>query len=127
MIVARKVITNMCFRHTLLNGKNVVIVLGGRIGVTGYINQTEIFDIENETWTLGPSLPFGILGALVIQLDQGTFLLGGRALMGGADLLTNKVWEMDHMSLQWTERPDLELQKAVGRVDGFVYNKGFYE
>ena len=123
MTVARRSTTNMCFRHTLANGRNVVIVVGGRFGVTGYINQTEIFDIKLETWTLGPVFPHGIDGGIVVQMDQGTFMLGGRVLIGGLGLLTSKVWEMDHISLEWAERPDLELQKAVGRVDGFIYNQ----
>ena len=96
--------------------------MGGRIGVTGYVNQTEVFDIEHETWSPGPIFPYGIEAGMVVQLDQGTFLLGGRLLIGGAGLLTSKVWEMDQMSLVWAERPDLELQSAVGRVDGFIYN-----
>ena len=59
---------------------------------------------------------------MVVQLEQGTFLLGGRVLIGGSGLLTSKVWQMDQTSLEWAERPDLELQKSVGRVNGFIYN-----
>ena len=124
MTLRRKFIGNMCFRHTFSNGTSVVIVVGGLRGTTVFHRESEIFELEAGTWRPGPPLPYGVEGSLVTGLGGRYFLLGGRRLnSGGTPEFSTAVLEMDTETLEWRERPDLELGHSIKRVAGIVYNK----
>ena len=121
--VGRRFIAKMCFRHKLLDGGDVVIVIGGLIGPVEFLNSTEVYDVKAETWTLGPALPHPMEGSLVAKVDGGIFALGGRGMKDGRASNLGTVLEMDPWTLEWRVRPDLELSRLSARVDGILYNE----
>ena len=119
----RRFIGQMCIRHTTPTGREVVIVIGGLQGGSTFLNSTEIYDIEDETWSYGPDLPHGMEGSLVAKTNGGIFLLGGRGLVGGSIQFLRTVLEMDQATLEWSVRSDLELPAVSARAAGITYNE----
>ena len=120
--VGRRFISQMCFKHKLHSGRDVVIVIGGLTRPMEFLNSTEIYDIETETWTLGPLLPYAMEGSLVAKVDGAIFAIGGRGMLSGSTSNLGSVLEMDSMTLEWKVRPDLELNRRSSRVNGILYN-----
>ena len=79
--------------------KNSIVAVGGQTGTT-LINSVEVFDIGSNIWTPGPSLPFAIKGAALIEDPLGgVIILGGFAVSDGA--LHNKIYWLPNLATGW--------------------------
>ena len=80
------------------------MVVGGDNG-TNSLETTEMYDILAETWLRGPDFPVTVHNNLIIKIQGKIYSFGGKL----NDAYENKAFEMDPVSLEWREKPDLKL------------------
>ena len=100
----------------LLTGMNAVIAIGGSQQSGDSHSTSEIFDLESESWSMGPALPRGnsIFGAQAVPYMGSLLLIGGRREEEDWMLYEEEIYQLDLETMEFVKRPE-ELQ--IGRHD----------
>jgi len=107
----------------------------GKIAVAGGLipdastNRLDLFDLSNDTWTSGPTLPHNYDHASLAELDGRLYLVGG--YLNALSNPTAEVWSLGPGETAWTREPDMNTRRgalataaaggklvAIGGVDG---------
>ena len=83
-----------------LDGQTVVVAGGNFAGAP--LDAVDLYDVATGTFSRGPSMPFAITDGTLLAMDNGKF-----AYVGGWSSQTsysNKVFELDLISGQWSEK-----------------------
>ena len=100
---------------------NKIVIVGGFNG--NPVNNVQIYDISEDTWTVGASLPQGIYGSSYIQKDDTLYLFGG--INNGGYI--NAVFQYNITENSWqtkTSMPYSNAYSAAVGVDNSVYILG---
>ena len=103
----------------LLTGINGVIAMGG-YETKAYYSTSEIFDLDTETWSLGPNLPRDsyFSGSQAVPYMGSVLLIGGKQENDGGQLLQKEIHQLDLETMEWVKRPE-ELK--TGRFDHIAF------
>ena len=94
--------------HTCgLVGNNVVVVGGETLGA--YLDSSEVFSLDTNTWSEGPQAPREIKSSQAIQREN-TFLIVGGFDFDGADYIAD-IFEVDEKTFKLHKMPQ-ELTKS---------------
>jgi non-specific serine/threonine protein kinase len=95
---------------------NRIWLAGGLLGPDQATNKTEFYDPTLRTWGAGPSLPFLVHHAMLVNYRGQLMLIGG-FLPVGHNLeasASDKVLILDTAKNQWVEGPPLHHARAAG-------------
>ena len=96
-----------------LSSKDSIIVAGGVNGT--FLSSVEILNVGSSNWRTGPKLPFGILGASMIEHPSGGVVLVGG--YNGSNLDT--LYHLPHASSEWVLMPQ-KLKAARRYATAFL-------
>ena len=117
------------------NGK--IYVFGGWTNpespTYGYVNATEIYNPQTDTWSLGAAIPYPIHSYALATLDNKIYLMGGNervlAIAGGFDYPTvNRMLIYDPATNTWTIGASLPIavRAVTGATTGITAPEAIY-
>ena len=61
-----------------------------------FLDSTEVFDVETETWSEGPNLPTTLAFATAVTTPLATFIVGGQFVGGDLGSVTGQILKLDY-------------------------------
>ncbi|XP_076033386.1 kelch-like protein 8 isoform X2 [Oratosquilla oratoria] len=101
---------------------NCVFVLGGQTN-NNFLASCEMYNVEKNTWTPLPDLPYALHAASAVFLDGRLYLVGGRSFNRYED--STMVYHPQQQT--WLERGRMDLGRGhagVGGLNGVLYAVG---
>ncbi|MCI0668787.1 MAG: hypothetical protein L0Y38_11385 [Methylococcaceae bacterium] len=100
-----------------------IVVIGGRYPASGELRSTEIYDLEGDTWTPGPSLKVARAGHAAVVDRNKIIVMGGEVILTGRDALADAEI-LDRLDGEW--RSGGELPKPLHGMPAVGDGKHLY-
>ena len=107
-----------------LNGK--LYLLGGYPATRQTVRTVQVYDIANNTWELGPSLPLPNNHGMAVGINGKVYLIGGQTTADDPSYIST-VYALDPAVGEWVAKESMPTARSGGVaivLDGKVYVAG---